>query len=76
MWSNTPNFIVRFLRGAVTIVLSDNGTNWHAGNATYRDGHDDQGKAVVLFDGPALNMKQRKAGGNVLTMLWVTDENL
>ena len=38
-------------------------------------GHDDQGKAVVLFDGPAPNMKQRKAGGNVLTMLWVTDEN-
>ena len=38
-------------------------------------GHDDQGKAVVLYDGPAPNMKQRKAGGNVLTMLWVTDEN-
>ena len=38
-------------------------------------GHDEQGKAVVLFDGPAPNMKQRKAGGNVLTMLWVTDEN-
>src|SRR5262249_22841905 len=38
-------------------------------------GHDEQGKAIVLFDGPAPNMKQRKAGGNVLTMLWVTDEN-
>jgi len=38
-------------------------------------GHDDSGKAVILMDGPAPNMKQRKAGGNVLTMLWVTDEN-
>ena len=37
-------------------------------------GHDEQGKAVVLFDGPAPNMKTRR-GGNVLTMLWVTDES-
>src|SRR5437660_333225 len=36
-------------------------------------GHDDQGKAVVLFEGVAPNMNQRR-GGNVLTMLWVTDE--
>jgi mannose-6-phosphate isomerase-like protein (cupin superfamily) len=37
-------------------------------------GHDAQGKAVVLMDGPSPHMRQRKAGGNVLTMLWVTDE--
>jgi hypothetical protein len=37
-------------------------------------GHDESGKAVVLMDGPSPHMRQRKAGGNVLTMLWITDE--
>jgi mannose-6-phosphate isomerase-like protein (cupin superfamily) len=37
-------------------------------------GHDADGKAVVLMDGPSPHMRQRKAGGNVLTMLWITDE--
>jgi hypothetical protein len=37
-------------------------------------GHDDQGKAVVVVDGPAPNVKVRKATGNVSTLLWVTDE--
>ena len=27
-------------------------------------GHDEQGKAVVLMDGPSPHMRQRKAGGN------------
>jgi mannose-6-phosphate isomerase-like protein (cupin superfamily) len=38
-------------------------------------GHDENGKAIVLMDGPAPNMRQRKTGGNTLTMLWVTDES-
>ena len=36
-------------------------------------GHDAQGKAIVLFDG-ALPAKQRSAGGNGMTLLWVTSE--
>jgi quercetin dioxygenase-like cupin family protein len=36
-------------------------------------GHAD-GKAVVLFDGPAPNQKLRQASGLVSTLLWVTDE--
>jgi len=36
-------------------------------------GHDSQGKAVVLFDNP-LQAKQRSAGGNGMTLLWVTGE--
>lgn len=35
-------------------------------------GHED-GKAVVLFDGPAPNQKLRQASGLVSTLLWVTD---
>ena len=37
-------------------------------------GHDAQGKAVVLFDA-ALQAKQRSAGGNGMTLLWVTGES-
>jgi mannose-6-phosphate isomerase-like protein (cupin superfamily) len=37
-------------------------------------GHDAQGKAVALFDGPSIP-KVRSAGGNAVTMLWVTGEN-
>ena len=37
-------------------------------------GHDAQGKAVALFDGPSVP-RQRSAGGNAVTMLWVTGEN-
>ena len=36
-------------------------------------GHDTAGKAVVLFDGSAMP-RQRSAGGNAVTMLWVTSE--
>jgi mannose-6-phosphate isomerase-like protein (cupin superfamily) len=36
-------------------------------------GHDAQGKAVALFDSAVLP-KQRSAGGNAITMLWVTGE--
>ncbi len=36
-------------------------------------GHDLQGKAVALFDGPAVP-KQRSPGGNAVTTLWVTGE--
>src|SRR5580700_7470624 len=36
-------------------------------------GHDAQGKAVALFDSP-LQAKQRSAGGNGMTLLWVTGE--
>jgi mannose-6-phosphate isomerase-like protein (cupin superfamily) len=35
-------------------------------------GHDAQGKAIVLFDGRSVP-KQRSAGGNAVSMLWVTD---
>ena len=37
-------------------------------------GHDAQGKAVVLFDA-SLQAKQRSAGGNGMTLLWVTSES-
>jgi quercetin dioxygenase-like cupin family protein len=37
-------------------------------------GHDEQGKAVVLSDGPAPNVKVRAASRLVSTLLWVTDE--
>jgi mannose-6-phosphate isomerase-like protein (cupin superfamily) len=36
-------------------------------------GHDASGKAVALYDG-ALPAKQRSAGGNGMTLLWVTGE--
>jgi Cupin domain len=36
-------------------------------------GHDAQGKAIAVFDGP-LQAKQRTAGGNGMTLLWVTGE--
>ena len=36
-------------------------------------GHDAQGKAIVRFDGP-MPAKQRGAGGNGMTLLWVTGE--
>ena len=38
-------------------------------------GHDKAGKAVVLFDGPAPNVRLRKASGLASTLLWVTDES-
>ena len=37
-------------------------------------GHDAKGKAVALFDGPVIS-QQRSAGGNAITMLWVTGES-
>jgi mannose-6-phosphate isomerase-like protein (cupin superfamily) len=38
-------------------------------------GHDMRGRAVVAIDGPAPNVKVRKAsGGLVSTLVWVTDE--
>jgi len=36
-------------------------------------GHDAQGKAVALFDAP-IQAKQRSAGGNGMSMIWVTTE--
>jgi mannose-6-phosphate isomerase-like protein (cupin superfamily) len=36
-------------------------------------GHDEDGKAVALFDG-SLEAQQRSAGGNAITMLWTTAE--
>jgi len=36
-------------------------------------GHDDKGKAVVLFDGQATNARVRSGTGNVSTLLWMTD---
>ena len=39
-------------------------------------GHDAAGKAVVLLDAPAPNVKVRQAsGGLVSTLLWVTEES-
>ena len=38
-------------------------------------GHDASGKAVVLFDGAASNVKLREASGLTSTLLWVTDES-
>ena len=37
-------------------------------------GHDGNGKAVVLSDGPAPNVKVRAASRLISTLLWVTDE--
>jgi quercetin dioxygenase-like cupin family protein len=37
-------------------------------------GHDGQGKAVVLMDGPAPNVRERTASGLISTLLWVSDE--
>lgn len=37
-------------------------------------GHDANGKAVVVEDGSAPNVKVRKAGNLTSTLLWVTDE--
>lgn len=37
-------------------------------------GHDADGKAVVLFDGPSPHVRQRSEGSNVLTAMWVTSE--
>jgi len=36
-------------------------------------GHRADGKSAILLDGPAPNVRQRKAG-NASTLLWVTDE--
>ena len=36
-------------------------------------GHDADGKAVAIFDGPVAP-RQRSSGGNAVTMLWVTAE--
>ena len=38
-------------------------------------GHDAAGRAVVLLDGPAPNVKLRKATGLTSTLLWVTDKS-
>ncbi|HEX9193314.1 MAG TPA: cupin domain-containing protein [Burkholderiales bacterium] len=38
-------------------------------------GHDRAGKAVVLVDGAAPNVRLRQATGLVSTLLWVTDES-
>ncbi len=38
-------------------------------------GHDATGKAIVLFDGPAPNVKLRAATRLTSTLLWVTDES-
>jgi hypothetical protein len=36
-------------------------------------GHDETGKAVVLFDGAAPNVRERPQTGIVSTLLWTTD---
>ncbi len=36
-------------------------------------GHDETGKAVVLFDGPATNTRRRAFAGTTSTLLWITD---
>jgi len=38
-------------------------------------GHDASGKAVVVIDGAAPNVKLRKASGATSTLLWVTGES-
>jgi mannose-6-phosphate isomerase-like protein (cupin superfamily) len=38
-------------------------------------GHDAAGRSVVLSDGPARNVRLRKATGLTSTLLWVTDES-
>jgi len=35
-------------------------------------GHDEKGKAIVIFDGPAPNVLIRKVGGFISTQLWRT----
>lgn len=37
-------------------------------------GHDDQGRAVVLIDGIAPNVKVRQGAGFVHSLIWVTEE--
>jgi mannose-6-phosphate isomerase-like protein (cupin superfamily) len=37
-------------------------------------GHDADGKAIAIFDGPVVS-RQRSPGGNAVTMLWVTAES-
>lgn len=37
-------------------------------------GHDQDGKAVVIIDGPAPNVGYRQASGVYSTLLWVTDQ--
>jgi len=37
-------------------------------------GHDEQGRAVVVFDGPAPNVRHRPSG-IVSTLLWTTEES-
>ncbi len=37
-------------------------------------GHDADGKAIAVFDGPVVS-RQRSPGGNAVTMLWVTAES-
>jgi mannose-6-phosphate isomerase-like protein (cupin superfamily) len=38
-------------------------------------GKDARGKAVVLFDAPAANIRKRKETGAAATLLWVTDSS-
>jgi naringenin degradation protein FdeH len=38
-------------------------------------GHDAKGKAIVLIDGAARNVKLRKATGFISTLLWMTEES-
>jgi mannose-6-phosphate isomerase-like protein (cupin superfamily) len=38
-------------------------------------GHDAKGRAVILLDGPAPNVKLRKTSGLTSTLLWVTDSS-
>lgn len=38
-------------------------------------GHDPAGKAIVLIDGAAPNVRLRQASGLLSTLLWVTDES-
>ncbi len=38
-------------------------------------GHDEDGKAIVVLDGPAGNQRARKETGIVSTLLWVTEES-
>lgn len=37
-------------------------------------GHDGSGKAIVLMDGDAANVRVRPGAGTASTLLWVTDE--
>jgi naringenin degradation protein FdeH len=57
------------------------GLRYRSGNAMDHQmrrivtGHDEQGKAVVLFDGAATNVTFRKVGGFISTVLWAADES-